>query len=76
MALMETHLLTANNYTEKDVWGESIFLAYLQTVLASTAFANAEYYGFGRSDSANLGFLSMEKNKILIKYSYTEIKKL
>jgi hypothetical protein len=26
---METHLLTADNYTEKDVWGEPIFLAYL-----------------------------------------------
>jgi hypothetical protein len=30
-ALMETHILTADNYTEKDVWGEPIFLAYLQT---------------------------------------------
>jgi hypothetical protein len=27
-----------------------------RSVLASTAFANAEYYGFGRSDSANSGF--------------------
>jgi hypothetical protein len=45
-----------------------------KAVLASTAFANAEYYGFGRSDSANSGFLSMEKNKILIQYIFMYIK--
>ncbi len=39
-----------------------------ETVLASTGFANANYYGFGRSDSANSGFFSMVKNKILVKY--------
>ncbi len=42
-------------------------------MLASTAFANAEYYGFGRSDSANSGFFSMEKNKILIEYIYIKL---
>jgi hypothetical protein len=30
-AAMESHLLTAGNRVEADVWGEPIFLAYLQT---------------------------------------------